>query len=640
MNFLSVENLSKTWHDKPVLRNITFGIQQGEKVALVAGNGQGKSTLLQIIIGKESADNGKAIMRKDIKVGYLPQEPELFDDISVIDNILVHDSPISLAVLDYDKAIEKQSHNPTEDDMDHLQWATEKMNQLGAWDYESRVKQVLTKLKIADHDQLASSLSGGQRKRVAMAKVLLAEPDLLIMDEPTNHLDLEMIEWLEGYLSQKDLSLLLVTHDRYFLDRVCDSIIELEHADIFHYKGNYSYFVENKAMREAMIASELEKDKNLFRRELDWVRRMPKARTTKSKSRVDAFDDLEAKVKNQRYKSELNISMRMERMGAKILELHHVSKAYGDKNILDDFSYIFKRKEKVGIVGPNGVGKSTFLNMIMELETPDAGKIVTGDTMIFGYYSQQGMKVDDSKKVIDVVRDIADWIPMANGNKLTAQQLLLQFGFSHEKQWDYALKLSGGEKRRLFLMTILMKAPNFLILDEPTNDLDIETLGVLEDFLLSYDGCAIVVSHDRYFMDKVVDHIFIFEGQGQVRDFPGNYSDYREWDDLEDVRKALEAKEAKELVRNPVVEIKDVVVAKPAAPKEDKRKLTFKEKFEFEQLEKDIAQLNVEKSKIEGELSGLTTEFDRIASLGISLQEIQDQIDEKELRWLELSEFN
>lgn len=639
MNFLSVETLSKTWHDKPVLRNITFGIQQGEKVALVAGNGQGKSTLLQIIIGKESSDTGKAIIRKDIKVGYLPQEPELFDDISVIDNILVHDSPISMAVLDYDRAIEKQSHNPSDEDMDHLQWATEKMNQLGAWDYESRVKQVLTKLKITDHDQLASSLSGGQRKRVAMAKVLLAEPDLLIMDEPTNHLDLEMIEWLEGYLSQKDLSLLLVTHDRYFLDRVCDSIIELEHGDIFHYKGNYSYFVENKAMREAMIASELEKDRNLFRRELDWVRRMPKARTTKSKSRVDAFDDLEAKVKNQRHKSELNISMRMERMGAKILELHHVSKAYGEKNLLDDFSYIFKRKEKVGIVGPNGVGKSTFLNMIMELETPDAGKIVTGDTMIFGYYSQQGMKVDDSKKVIDVVRDIADWIPMANGNKLTAQQLLLQFGFSHEKQWDFVVKLSGGEKRRLFLMTILMKAPNFLILDEPTNDLDIETLGVLEDFLLSYDGCAIIVSHDRYFMDKVVDHIFIFEGQGKVRDFPGNYSDYREWDDLEDARKALEAKEAKELARNPVVEIKEAVVAKPVVPKEEKRKLTFKEKFEFEQLEKDIAQLNLEKSKIEGELSGLTTEFDKISSLGISLQEIQDQIDEKELRWLELSEF-
>lgn len=639
MNFLSVENLSKTWHDKPVLRNITFGIQQGEKVALVAGNGQGKSTLLQIIIGKESADTGKAIMRKDIKVGYLPQEPELFDDISVIDNILVHDSPISLAVLDYDKAIEKQSHNPSEEDMDHLQWATEKMNQLGAWDYESRVKQVLTKLKITDHDQLASSLSGGQRKRVAMAKVLLAEPDLLIMDEPTNHLDLEMIEWLEGYLSQKDLSLLLVTHDRYFLDRVCDSIIELEHGDIFHYKGNYSYFVENKAMREAMIASELEKDRNLFRRELDWVRRMPKARTTKSKSRVDAFDDLVAKIKNQRHKSELNISMRMERMGAKILELHHVSKAYGDKNLLDDFSYIFKRKEKVGIVGPNGVGKSTFLNMIMELETPDAGKIVTGDTMIFGYYSQQGMKVDDSKKVIDVVRDIADWIPMANGNKLTAQQLLLQFGFSHEKQWDYVVKLSGGEKRRLFLMTILMKAPNFLILDEPTNDLDIETLGVLEDFLLSYDGCAIIVSHDRYFMDKVVDHIFIFEGQGQVRDFPGNYSDYRDWDDLEDARKALEAKEAKELARNPVVEVKESIVENPVMPKEEKRKLTFKEKFEFEQLEKDIAKLNADKLKLEDELSGLTTEFDQIASLGVSLQEIQDQIDEKELRWLELSEF-
>jgi ATP-binding cassette subfamily F protein uup len=330
----------------------------------------------------------------------------------------------------------------------------------------------------------------------------------------------------------------------------------------------------------------------------------------------------------------------MERLGSKILELHHVSKAYGDKNILDDFSYIFKRKEKVGIVGPNGVGKSTFLNMIMELEQPDAGKIVSGDTMIFGYYSQKGMKIDDSKKVIDIVRDIADWIPMANGNKLTAQQLLLQFGFTHEKQWDFAVKLSGGEKRRLYLMTVLMKAPNFLILDEPTNDLDIETLGVLEDFLLSYDGCVIVVSHDRYFMDKVVDHIFIFEGQGQVRDFPGNYSDYREWDDLEDARKALEAKEAKELARNPVVEIKEVVVAKPVVPKEEKRKLTFKEKFEFEQLEKDIAHLNLEKSKIEGELSVLTTEFDKISSLGISLQEIQDQIDEKELRWLDLSEFN
>ena len=329
MNFLSVENLSKTWHDKPVLKNISFGLQQGEKVALVAGNGQGKSTLLQIIIGKETPNTGQAIIRKDIKIGYLPQEPELMENVSVIDNILIYDSPISKAVREYDIAIEKQSHDPSEDDMNHLQWATEQMNLLGAWDYESRVKQVLTKLKIADHDQLASSLSGGQRKRVAMAKVLLAEPDLLIMDEPTNHLDLEMIEWLEGYLSQKDLSLLLVTHDRYFLDRVCDTIIELEYGDIFHYKGNYTYFVENKALREAQIASELDKDKNLFRRELDWVRKMPKARGTKSKSRVDAFDDLEARIKNQRHKTELNITMRMERLGSKILELHHVSKAYG-----------------------------------------------------------------------------------------------------------------------------------------------------------------------------------------------------------------------------------------------------------------------------------------------------------------------
>ena len=637
MNLLSVENLSKTWHDKPVLRNITFGIQQGEKVALVAGNGQGKSTLLQIIIGKESPNTGKAIIRKDIKVGYLPQEPELMDHLSVIDNILVEDSPFAKAVLDYDKALELQSNDPSDEDMNFLQRATEKMNILGAWDYESRVKQVLTKLKILDHNQLASTLSGGQRKRVAMAKVLLSEPDLLIMDEPTNHLDLEMIEWLEGYLSQKDLSLLLVTHDRYFLDRVCDSIIELDHGDLFFYKGNYSYFVENKALREAVAASELEKDRNLFRRELDWVRRMPKARTTKSKSRVDAFDDLEARIKNQRQKTELNISMRMERLGSKILELHHVNKSYGDKNLLADFNYIFKRKEKVGIVGPNGVGKSTFLNMIMELEKPDSGKIVAGDTMIFGYYSQAGIKVDDSKKVIDVVRDIADWIPMANGNKLTAQQLLLQFGFSHEKQWDFVLKLSGGEKRRLYLMTILMKAPNFLILDEPTNDLDIETLGVLEDFLLGYDGCAIIVSHDRYFMDKVVDHIFIFEGQGVVKDFPGNYSDYRDWVDLEEDRKLIEAKESTKAieVKQEVVKIEKIEVS----DKIEKRKLTFKEKFEFETLEKDIAKLTSEKGAIELELSTLSTEFDKIAELSKRLIQIQEDLDNKEFRWLELSEF-
>lgn len=631
MNLLSVENLSKTWHDKPVLKNISFGIQQGEKVALVAGNGQGKSTLLQIIIGKESPNTGKAIIRKEIKVGYLPQEPELIDDFSVIDNILSHDSPVSKAVREYELAIEKQLHNPSEDDMNFLQRATEQMNALEAWDYESRVKQVLTKLKITDHDQLALSLSGGQRKRVAMAKVLLSDPDLIIMDEPTNHLDLEMIEWLEGYLSQKDLSLLLVTHDRYFLDRVCDSIIELEHGDIFHYKGNYSYFVENKALREAQIASELEKDRNLFRRELDWVRRMPKARTTKSKSRVDAFDDLESRIKNQRHKTELNITMRMERLGAKILELHHVNKAYGDKVLLDDFSYIFKKKEKVGIVGPNGVGKSTFLNMIMELEKADSGKIVTGDTMIFGYYSQQGIKVDDSKKVIDVVRDIADWIPMANGNKLTAQQLLLQFGFSHDKQWDFVLKLSGGEKRRLYLMTILMKAPNFLILDEPTNDLDIETLGVLEEFLINYDGCAIVVSHDRYFMDKVVDHLFVFEGNGKVKDFPGNYSDFREWEDLEEARIMSESKVPKVETPKVIVEKVETIV--------EKRKLTFKEKFEFEQLEKEIEDLQKRKLIIESELSTLTTEFDQIASLSGELLKINEYIDAKEIRWLELSEF-
>ena len=633
MNYVSVEGVSKTWHDKPVLSNISFGIQQGEKVALVAGNGQGKSTLLQLLMGLETPDTGRAIIRKDIKVGYLPQEPELMESASVIDNILLQESPVSKAVRQYEIALERQSEYPSNEDLLALQVATEKMNELSAWDYEHKVKQVLTKLKIHDFDQKAASLSGGQRKRVALAKVLLGEPDLIIMDEPTNHLDLEMIEWLEGYLTQKDLTLFLVTHDRYFLDRVCDQIIELDHGTLFHYKGNYSYFVENKAHREAVLASELEKDKNLFRRELEWVRRMPKARGTKSKSRVDAFDQLEERIKNQRHKTEVNITLRMERLGAKILELHHVNKQYGELKILDDFNYVFKRKEKVGIVGPNGVGKSTFLNMIMGLEQPDSGKIVTGDTMIFGYYSQLGMKVDDSKKVIDVVRDIADWIPMANGNKLTASQLLLQFGFSHDKQWDYVVKLSGGEKRRLFLMTILMKAPNFLILDEPTNDLDIETLGVLEDFLMSYDGCVIIVSHDRYFMDKVIDHCFIFEGQGRVRDFPGNYSDYREMLDLEEELQLSKSKTVLE-TKSSVVEVNV-----PVGSIDKKRKLTFKEKFELEQIEKEMETLQSRKLELESELANLGSDYERITAISQELLRAKERLDEIEFRWLELTEI-
>ncbi|MBL7811904.1 MAG: ABC-F family ATP-binding cassette domain-containing protein [Bacteroidetes bacterium] len=625
MNYLSVENLHKTWHDKPVLAGITFGISQGEKVALVAGNGQGKSTLLSIICGQEQPDSGKAIVRKEIRMGYLPQEPVLNDGATVLDNVLQQQTPVTRAVAAYEKAVERQEHDHSEASMDALQKATEAMNNLGAWDYEHRVKQILTQLKITDFDQTAGSLSGGQRKRVALARILLSEPDLLILDEPTNHLDLEMIEWLEGYLTQRDLTLFLVTHDRYFLDRVCDRIVELDGGQIYHYKGNYSYFVENKAQREANAASEAEKDRNLYRRELEWVRRMPKARGTKSKSRTEAFDELDEKLRNRKQKNELQINMRMERMGAKILELHHIKKSYGDRKILSDFNYVFKRGEKIGIVGPNGVGKTTLLNMIMGIEAPDGGKIVTGDTMIFGYYSQQGMQVDDSKKVIDVVRDVADWIPMANGNKLTASQLLLRFGFSHDKQWDFVAKLSGGEKRRLFLMSILMKAPNFLILDEPTNDLDIETLGVLEDFLQEYEGCALIVSHDRYFMDKVVDHCFVFNGDGTVKDFPGNYSEYREWADLQETI--------------PEKPGKTEAMPTPAAqPAQEKRKLSFKEKYELEQLEKELPALEKRKAEIEKEMAEKFDDYNLILQLTAELEHVKNTLDEKGMRWLELGE--
>ena len=684
MNYISIENVTKVWHDKPVLKNVTFGIQAGEKVALVAGNGQGKSTLLSIIMGKESPNEGKAIVRKEIKVGYLPQEPELFNDITVIDNILLEENEVSRVVRRYEQVLEMVEAGDSSDEvMGYLENATEQMNLLNAWDYESKVKQVLSQLKISNFNQLAGSLSGGQRKRVALAKVLLSQPDLLIMDEPTNHLDLEMIEWLEGFLSQRDLTLFLVTHDRYFLDRVCNSIIEIDNGKVYHYKGNYAYYVQNKAEREANAASELEKDKNLFRRELEWVRRMPKARSTKSKSRVESFNDLEEKIKNQRTQLEVKMTMRMERMGSKILELHHVGKSFGDLKILHDFSYVFKNKEKVGIIGPNGVGKSTLLNIIMGLEGLDSGKVILGDTVKIGYFSQQGIKVDEGKKVIDVVRDVADWIPMANGNKLTASQMLLQFGFDYDKQFDFVAKLSGGERRRLFLLTILMEAPNFLILDEPTNDLDIKTLTVLENFLETYEGCVMIVSHDRFFMDKLVDHCFIFEGQGIVRDFPGNYSEYRDSVDFLEAQKEA-AKTSSTATHkdnsnknNALVQGKSAVnkdetdsfnssqtigsakvdmsgeklasklegaseqvslnsdnISKPAVT----RKLSFKEKFELDTIEKELPQLQERRSSLEKQLSENDSDYESILTITQELSELNRKIDDMEFRWLELSE--
>ncbi len=632
MNFLSVDQVSKTWHDAPVLKNVTFGIQQGEKVALVAGNGQGKSTLFSIIVGKESADSGKAVIRKDIRFSYLSQDTDVDEELTVLENILFDDNEVSLALKNYNQLLDALQVDPENPELlDRLTYLSEEMSALDAWDYEAKVKQVLTKLKIDRYHQKASTLSGGQKKRIALAKVILSGADFLLLDEPTNHLDLDMIEWLEQFLAQKDLTLLLITHDRYFLDRVCDRIIEIDHGDLHQYQGNFSYFIETKAAREAQLQSELEKDRNLYRRELEWVRRMPKARSTKSKSRTEAFSHLEAKLKNQRAKLEVKMDVRTERMGTKILELHKVAKSYGSLPILEGFTYSFKKAEKVGIIGPNGVGKSTLLNLIMDLEKADSGKIVRGETLKIGYYSQQGIQVDESKKVIDVVRDIAEWIPLSNGNKLTASHLLLQFGFTYDKQHDFVVKLSGGERRRLYLLTIFMSAPNFLILDEPTNDLDIETLAVLEDFLESYKGCLLVVSHDRFFMDRLVDHCFIFKGQGDVQDFPGNYSDYRQYEELM-------ADERRENAKNGTV--KEVLVAEIAKeePVQIRKKRSFKEQYELDYIDKELPILQERKRMLEEELGLKADNYDRIVEISAEIEKITQQIDEMELRWLELND--
>ena len=631
MNFLSIDQVSKTWHDNPVLKNVTMGIQKGEKVALVAANGQGKTTLLNIATGKESPDSGKAILRKDMNWSYLSQNNDVDPELTVIENILFDDLEINHVIRRYNEVLslcEVEPQNP--EYIKRLDAVSEEMNTLEAWDHESKVKQVLTKLKLDRFNQKASTLSGGQKKRIALAKVILSNADFLILDEPTNHLDLDMIEWLEQFLTQRDLTLLLVTHDRYFLDRVCNRIIELDRGDLFHYEGNFSYYIEKKAEREAQREREIEKDKNLYRRELEWVRRMPKARGTKSKSRIESFEVLEKRLKAQRQKTEVKIDVRTEYIGTKVIELHRISKNYGDLKILESFTYHFKRGEKVGIIGPNGAGKTTLLNLIAGLEEADSGKVVLGETVNLGYYKQETFQVEGSKKVIDVVTDIADWIPLSNGHKLTASQMLLQFGFSYDKQHDYVVKLSGGEKRRLFLLTILMKAPNFLILDEPTNDLDIETMSVLETFLQSYKGTLLVVSHDRYFMDRIVDHCFVSKGKGEWQHFPGNYSDYREYLDLQE--QASREEESK----SPKIQESN---SSPSIKKEqNKKKRSYKEQYELDQIEKDIPQLKEKIQVIEENLNQQTTDFEKITELSEELGALKEELDQKEWRWLELNE--
>ena len=628
MNYLLVESASKSYGDKLLFSNISFGLNKGQKLALLARNGSGKTSLLNCIAGLDKPDGGSVTVNRNITVGYLTQQIELDDKKSIMETIFHADTPVMNAIREYEEAVDAQAEANTEQNQQRLQKAMQQMDVLQAWDTEAKVKQILSKLDIP-HNQHVGNLSGGQKKRLALAEVLIKEPDLLILDEPTNHLDIQMIEWLEQYLQQPNLSLLLVTHDRYFLDRITDEILELEDGELFRYKGNYEYFLEKKGEREHNRQSEVEKAQNLMRKELEWMRRMPKARTTKSKSRIDSFYDLETKAKQKTAPDEVNLQVKAQRLGSKILELHNINKNYGDLTILKNFTYSFKRGEKVGIIGKNGVGKTTFLNILIDQEKYDSGTMKTGETIQFGYFNQEGLELKEDKRVIEVVKDIADVIEMADGSKITASQLLYRFLFNRDMQYTYYSRLSGGEKRRLHLLTVLLKNPNFLILDEPTNDLDLQTLQVLEDFLEDYGGCVLVVSHDRYFMDKIVDHLFVFEGEGKVRDFPGNYTQYR--NEVVEEEKATK-KEASEAVK---VEESHI---KKGAPKE-KKKLSFNEKYEFEQLEKQIPKLEARKKELSEALNSGESDHEKLIQWGAELQQVMDELEAKEMRWLELSEW-
>jgi len=624
MHYLSAENLTKAYGITPLFNNISFHINEGDKIALVARNGVGKSTLLRIIAGSEQQDSGKLWIHKDVKVVLFEQEP-VFDEYKTIaENIFQHDHPVLNAIRDYEMVSESE-------DADKIMQAIAKMDALSAWDFDAKVKQILTQLNIHQLDQRVASLSGGQRKRVALARTLIdigfeARHALLLMDEPTNHLDVEMIEWLEYYLSQEKATLLMVTHDRYFLDAVCEEIWEMERSDIFTYTGDYANYLEKKAARIDSELATVDKAKNQYRKELEWMRRQPKARTTKAKSRIDAFYDVESAAKKKIVDEQLQLQVKMTRLGGKVAELKKVYKSYGENHILKGFDYTFSKGERVGVIGKNGAGKSTFLNVLQGIETADSGKINIGDTVVFGNYSQQGLEWKEDVRVIEYVKSFAETFPLAGGGALTASKFLELFLFSPEKQYTYLSSLSGGEKRRLQLLTILFRNPNFLILDEPTNDLDLPTLAVLENFLNDYTGCVLIVSHDRYFMDRLVDHLFVFEGDGVIRDFPGNYSQYR----------IAELAKEKEAVHEKPVE-------KTTEPKSNnsnnaKRKLSYKEQREFEQLEKELPALEAERETLQQDMQNAQADYETLQKAARRIEEIGQLIDEKEMRWLELSE--
>jgi len=617
MNYLSVNNLSKYYGDKLLFENITLFIDKGQKVALIAKNGSGKSSLLKILQGLEPPESGDFKFHKDIKVGFLTQEPAFDDAKSVYQTIMHDENPILKASFDYEKALDGHGD---------LQAAMDKMDELEAWDYEQQVKLILSKFLIFDLDQKVGSMSGGQKKRLALAILLLQQPDLFILDEPTNHLDMDMIEWLEEYLSKNNITLLMITHDRYFLENICNEILELENGILYKHKGNYSKYLENKELREENQRVNVEKAQNTFRKELEWMRRQPKARTTKAQSRIDNFENVKTAATARVEDKKVEIEVKMQRLGGKILELHNIDKSYPGKILLDKFSHKFQRGERVGIVGRNGCGKSTLLNIIMNDETYDAGNIVLGETVAFGYYNQKGLILKEDKRVIDVIKDIAEFLPVGKGT-MSASQVLERFLFTPSQQYNLVSTLSGGERRRLYLLTILMKNPNFLILDEPTNDLDILTLQVLEDFLIDFKGCLVIVSHDRYFLDKLTEHLFVFEGDGKVRDFMGNYNEYRL--QLKDEQRQAKQDEKMLLENKPSTSPISTV----------KRKLTFKEQTEFKQIEKDIEKLTKEKEELTEKLSAGNLEHQQIQTISSMLEKIISSIDEKELRWLELSEF-
>ena len=625
ISYLQIDKLTKSFGDLILFEDITFGIAQGQKVGLIAKNGTGKTTLLNIIAGKEDYDSGAVVFRNDLRVGYLEQMPHYPDGLTVLQACFYSPNETVRLIAEYEQAMASGDHSNLEDIL-------LRMDNLKAWDYEQRTKQILGQLKIHNFDQKMETLSGGQLKRVALANVLITDPELIILDEPTNHLDLEMTEWLEGYLSRANISILMVTHDRYFLDRVCSEIIEIDRKQIYQYKGNYSYYLEKRQERMDALNAEVDRASNLLRKELDWMRRQPQARGTKAKYRIDAFYELEKKAKQQHEAGNVNLDVKASYIGSKIFEAEHVSKRFGDLKIVEDFNYIFARYEKMGIVGNNGTGKSTFIKMLMGEVEPDSGRFDVGETVRFGYYSQDGLQFDEQMKVIDVVQNIAEYVDLGDGKKMGVSQFLNYFLFSPEKQHNYVFKLSGGEKRRLYLCTVLMRSPNFLVLDEPTNDLDIVTLNVLEEYLRNFKGCAIVVSHDRYFMDKVVDHLLVFRGNADIKDFPGNYTQYREWKEVQDqLEKETEA--ARQARMAPTVE------KTSRLEKVQKKKLTFKERKEFEALEVEIPLLEAEKAELETAMSSGTLSNDELLAKSERIAKVIEEIDEKTMRWLELSEL-